>query len=394
MKHFFILVIIATFTFLPAEAQLRRAERALNNQEYEEALEYVEEVLADDAEDARAYEVRGRIFQAMAVGKEKEEYLLLLTQMKESFDAAVSLDPKRAGNINGMLAIAYVEEFRMAIDYFNRASQSDSSEHFLSSAQYFEGASIMGPDSSQAYFNWFLALLRADQELEAIRPLEMAVACCPPDSIVYDYLSRMYISNDRTEEAVVLLEEAIEYFPDHQGLQATLLSAYAGIGDSDRALSAYAEKVESEPNNAVYRYNYGTFLLQAEQYEEAMMQFNSAIQLNPEYIDAYYNLGAAYINMAVTVNEAINALDDSLRANRNSLSEEERSAMDMQIDALVQDRRALYDQAITPLEMAKSLSEAEGEDRDLSGMCRALYQAYAQTNQMEKIETVQECAGL
>ena len=43
------------------------------------------------------------------------------------------------------------------------------------------------------------------------------------------------------------------------------------------------------------------------------------------------------------------------------------------------------------LERARELYQGTGEEA--GGVCQALYQAYVQTNQMEKAEGVSECAG-
>ena len=49
---------------------------------------------------------------------------------------------------------------------------------------------------------------------------------------------------------------------------------------------------------------------------------------------------------------------------------------------LVEERFSLFGQAIEPLETAKSLMEAEGDD--ISGVCQALFSAYVQVGEEEK----------
>ena len=63
-----------------------------------------------------------------------------------------------------------------------------------------------------------------------------------------------------------------------------------------------------------------------------------------------------------------------------------------EIDALAEVRTELFAKAIAPLEKAKQLGE--DESRDVQAICRVLYQSYAQTNQMDKVASVEECAGL
>jgi len=91
------------------------------------------------------------------------------------------------------------------------------------------------------------------------------------------------------------------------------------------------------------------------------------------------------------VNAEISDLDDNLRANRDAMSSEEVEAAEAAIDAKVEERRMHFQAAIQPLETAKSLFEASGED--VGDVCRALYQSYAQTNQTDKAQSVAACAG-
>ena len=80
----------------------------------------------------------------------------------------------------------------------------------------------------------------------------------PPDFDVYNYLSRIYLTNDRSAEAVPVLEEAVSHFPDNSELQANLLNAYTMSGEMDRAIEQYSSAVADNPDNNLYRYNYGS----------------------------------------------------------------------------------------------------------------------------------------
>ena len=378
-------------TGLPVNAQVKKADKALKKQNYDEAMGYVEEALQKKPEDAKAFEVKGRIYQSMASDAEGAEHVALLGQMMEAFDQAASLDSKMAEKVRNTVTIAYITEFQRGIEFFNQARSNSDENDYLQSAVYFEGCTVIAPDSTGPYVNWAFAMMGADQDVEAIKPLETAVERGDIDPDVYDYLSRLYITNDRAADAVPLLEEATRQYPDNEKLQNTLLNAYGIAGQIDRALEVYGQTVADTPDNKVYRYNYGSLLLQTDHHEDAVKQLKAAVDLDADYSDAQYNLGAAYVNWAIDVNGRISAFDDSLRANRSSLSDEEIKAREAEIDKLVDERRGHFGMAVAPLEKAKMLVEAEG--KDATDICRVLFQSYVQTNQMDKGEAVQECAG-
>ena len=389
----FLAVIVGLGYIMPqTHAQVRKANRALKNGQFEEALGFIDAALEKKPEDAKAFEARGHIYREMAAVAEGEEYLSNLRMMLEAYNQAASLDRKAKERVDQALLQVYLVAFRMGIEAFTHANATDTTEYFLTSARFFEGATIIKPDSSGSYVNWAYAMLRANDDVGAIRPFELALKHGPPDSEVYTLLSRIYLTNDREDDAVTLLEEAKVHFPDDSVLQELLLNAYSLSGQIERAIEVYAESVASQPDHLVYRYNYGSLLLQAERHDEAIEQLEKATSLDPDHMDAQYNLGAAYVNKAVLINDRMSALEDSLGTNKASLSDEAVAERRAEIDALAEVRSELFAKAIAPLERAKELGE--GDDRDVQAICRVLYQSYAQTNQMDKVASVEACAGM
>jgi tetratricopeptide (TPR) repeat protein len=221
--------------------------------------------------------------------------------------------------------------------------------------------------------------------------VEKAVELGDTDAQTYVFLADLYRQNDRAADAVPLLEGASEMFPDNTDIQAQLLNAYQASGQIDRAMTKYEEQIARDPDNKLYLYNYGSLLLQAEMYDKAIANLTRAVELDPDYGNAFYNLGAAYINQAVEYSEEINAIDDELRNNRENMSDDEISSSETRMQELAELRRASFSEAIGPLERAKELAEATGED--MIGVCQALFSAYVQTDQEDMAKSVQTCAG-
>lgn len=170
-------------------------------------------------------------------------------------------------------------------------------------------------------------------------------------------------------------------------LQNQRLNALNKTGRTEEAIQAYKEQIERSPENATYRYNYGSLLLSADRYDEAAEQLKKAVELDPDDPKKQYNLGASYLNKGVALQDSLVSLRDSLMNRDQQPTEEERKM----VKELDQQRRNLFQRAIPPLERARQLSEAEGQYRQSA--CSALFQAYVQTEQSEKAEKVKECAG-
>lgn len=170
-------------------------------------------------------------------------------------------------------------------------------------------------------------------------------------------------------------------------LQNQRLNALNTTGNTEKAMQAYREQIENNPENARYRYNYGSLLLNANRYDEAAEQLKKAAELDPDDPKKQYNLGAAYLNKGVVMQDSLVSVRDSVMAQDRKPTEEEAQM----IKSLDKQRLELFRKAIPPLERARQLSGPNGQYRQ--NACSALLQAYVQTEQTEKAEKVKQCAG-
>jgi predicted Zn-dependent protease len=96
-------------------------------------------------------------------------------------------------------------------------------------------------------------------------------------------------------KAIDILEEGRTIYPDDDEITRLLNASYVETGRTDEALASAKLLVTKEPENEVYRYNYGVLFLQAEDYEKAEEQFKYALEINPDYENATYNLAVTYV---------------------------------------------------------------------------------------------------
>ena len=85
---------------------------------------------------------------------------------------------------------------------------------------------------------------------------------------------RLYILTGRTEELITKLNESIESAPDNENLYFTRASLYEGKKELDKAIADYKK----------------------------------AIEINPDLMDANYNLGVIYFNQGAEKANAANSL--------------------------------------------------------------------------------------
>jgi tetratricopeptide (TPR) repeat protein len=387
---FFVVLVCAGYLMMGADGcssdpNVEGAKLDLRNKDYDRALENLQTAIETDPSNGEAYALQAQVYQEQAAEMpEVDAHTEIVNKMMSSFQKALELTPPDAhADLIQRLKLAWYNEYQ-------RGAGAYSGQRFDDAITYFENASRIQPDSSGTYVNLAYAYISAQRSSEAIGPLEMAIEKGDKQADTYNYLSDLYMENNRGEEAVTLLEKARMIFPENTDVMARLFNSYIATGQTDRAVEVASNEVQKNPSDARLRYNYGSLLLQANQFDGAIEQLARAAELDPDYTAAHFNLGAAYQNKAVNVNDLISEADDKLRNEKDSLSEQEQARMQEQIDGWVKDRDDLFQQSIPHLEKARMQTEANGDSA--SDICGALGQAYARVNQMEKAEEAFKCA--
>jgi tetratricopeptide (TPR) repeat protein len=357
-----------------ADPNIAGARMELRAGDFQRALELTDAAIQTDPQNADAYVVRGDIYLAMSEqAATHDERADAVRNMMESYRRAQQLDPANQ-LLEVRLLQAYGQEMNRGAAAFGEGA--DDQTQYVRAAAAFERASLIMPDSATAHLYQGLATLAGGETEAAAAPLREAINLGTDAPEAYLYLGRIYLATDRADDAITVLEEARRQFPDNDEIETELLNTYGRTGQIDRAIDAYGRVVEGSPDDPVLRYNYGSFLLQAQRYEDAVEQLERAVELDPTAGNAYYNLGAAYMNQAVEANEQLSDLDPTTPEG-----------------AQVQARRdALLGQALGPLEQAREIFTAEGEDA--SDVCRSLFRAYAQLRMNDEAREAAACAGI
>jgi tetratricopeptide (TPR) repeat protein len=383
-------LLVVGLTGCAGDPNIEGARLDLRNRDFDRAMQNVQTALERDPNNVEAYMLKGQIHQEMArQATTTDAYIEHVQQLVEAYERVEELAPARASEVQERRSFAYFSAYERGAGAFGEGETNP--ERFEDAYHYFRATAIVAPDSVTPHINQAYALLNAGRQQDAIEPFERAIETGAAEEDVFAFLAELYQMAGREQDAVSLLERGQQQFPGSSDLQAQLLNAYIRADMIDRAREVYGQAVANEPENHIYRYNYGSLLLQAGQYEEAVEQLRAATRIDGDYGHAWFNLGVAFINQAAEITEQMGAADDRLREQRAQLSAADRQAREQEIDRMDQQRRALFAEAITPLERAKTIAEREGEDTEV--ICQALFQAYMQTRQQEKAQAIAQCAG-
>ncbi|RMF65528.1 MAG: tetratricopeptide repeat protein, partial [Calditrichaeota bacterium] len=247
-------------------------------------------------------------------------------KMKEAFNKALELKPKfhkKGIKINGdtgpqfhakhgtdlIMRAVWTQAFNGAVKRFNDALNAPDEETknkmFEEAAKGFQNAITIEPDSVMAYRNMAAALMNIGKYEESIAPLKAAMEHNPKDPEIRTLLAQLYMVTEKDSLAFPLLEQLWNEGHRSSEVADFLSRIYLKKGQTEDAKRIYEEALKADPNNFSFRYNYGTILLQADAYDEAIEQLSKAYELDSSSADINYNLGAAYLNRGVKKREAL-----------------------------------------------------------------------------------------
>jgi tetratricopeptide (TPR) repeat protein len=160
------------------------------------------------------------------------------------------------------------------------------------------------------------------------------------------------VNQGKTEEAIVALQEARLANPKDVNLILNEAQLYIKLDRMDKFGALMQEAVKLDPTNPTLFFNLGVVNANEGKVEEAIEYYNKAIELKPDYGDAYMNLAVAM-----------------LREEKGIIEEMNKNLSDFKkYDALQAKQKELYKTALPFLLKADSIERSEGTVRTLLNM--------------------------
>ena len=253
----------------------------------------------------------------------------LFAQAENCFTAAQKLEPG---------------SFRAAMDL---AATFYAQGRFAEAAAAAEHVAKMQPSSFPAQYLLGSALISSGKTLDGLLALREARKLSPSDVGLLTLMGVEYVKERYFAEAVDVLRAAVAHDPGSERLQLLLISATHShgsavqakdlakealktlsrsarlymqlgieedaIGESDSARQHYSKSIELDPSNPESHYLLGDFLYrEGNDYSRAVELFEKAVELAPDFTDAYLRMGSALINLG-KYSEAEGALEKGVK---------------------------------------------------------------------------------
>jgi len=376
--------------------EIKKAEKAIQSNEYSEALTYLSEAepmlgSVDNDVKAQYYAAKGEAL----LGSGGSDYTKLKSAA-EAFNKAIEMDPKmdaqlaapiqnlRAALINGAVKDQSAGQYKLATDklYTSYMVSKDPSDLYYAASNAVNGKDY---DAALKYYQMvldsgytgeteeFVATNKETGEVEAfenenVRNIAVKTGeFIKPEKRVTESrkgevlrnMTLIYIEQGNNEKATALMKTARAENPGDVYLMRADADMSYKMGDIARYNELMGQIVASDPENPEIYFNLGVGSAEIGNKEKAIEYYNKALELNPDYEAALINIAVLKLSGEDKIVEEMNSLGNSRADNQK-------------YDELKQQRNDLYAETLPYLEKALKLKP------DSKEVVRTLMNIYGQ----------------
>ncbi|MEE3234663.1 MAG: tetratricopeptide repeat protein [Candidatus Latescibacterota bacterium] len=200
------------------------------------------------------------------------------------------------GDVNGAvnaLERAVILSKDLAEPYYLLGNLRVRQQQLKNAVQCYEHAIARDRKHLKSYYN--LAGLHARQTDYglAISVLEKGLQELPEEVELFVQMANVHFIRADYNRALVLLEKIIDTQPDRADAYDMVAQIYINQNDFQAASKILRRGLKNRPNNPLLMARMGVSLVQTGMYEEAISHLEKAMKKNPDRSEVYYNLGQA-----------------------------------------------------------------------------------------------------
>ncbi len=220
-------------------------------------------------------------------------------------------------------------------------------------------------DTSIIFYCGFMAMLDKKSD-KAIEYLDKAVALQVSDPAVYEFLYTLYMEKQDTLKGLNYLRAGYEKFPADKNILLQLIQVLIDTNNANEAIEKIQAAKTLDPTNKLFPFVEGTLYDKLGDVEKAVAGYSKAVELDPTFYDALYNVAVFYYNHGVKLVEEAN-------------DEKEAAAFEKKLA----EGNEFFKKALEPLEKCREINP-KGE-----GVLSTLKSLYYRFKMEDKLKEVQ-----
>jgi tetratricopeptide (TPR) repeat protein len=164
-------------------------------------------------------------------------------------------------------------------------------------------------------FNAGLAAYNGELYDDAIKHFTKAKDLEYGDFTLFILLKNAYVAKGDSTGGLEALQQGFTKFPDNESILIEMINFYitkGGVEAAEEALEYIGLAKENDPTNASFYHAEGILYDKIDKIDKSIEAYEKALELNPDYFDSNYNLGAHHFNKGVNkVNECNEIMDNA-----------------------------------------------------------------------------------
>ncbi|MCB9251106.1 MAG: tetratricopeptide repeat protein [Flavobacteriales bacterium] len=146
-------------------------------------------------------------------------------------------------------------------------------------------------------YSYYASMAKGDNELTKSY-INKLIEVKFNDPKIYSALAKVYLDEKDTSNALVALDKGRKLFPNDADLMNMELDIYLKQGKTDVLIKKLSDAIESDEYNTIYYFARASTYEKMDKPELAEKDYEKAIEIDPKYYDAFFNLGVLYVNKA------------------------------------------------------------------------------------------------
>jgi len=318
MKKILVTISLIAFVFSIGLGQTNKRTSAYmynKNKQYDKAKEAIDEAILHPKteNDAKTWMYRGIIYYNIAMSEDEQVKALAPDAPEISYESLLKskqLDDKKQLDVETSIYLIQLTNlfYQRGADGFQNSDYAVAIKNFTIA---YKIAEADGRFDTIAAFNIGMSGVYSEDKTltESTMPyLKKCIDVNFMDPRVYLFYARSEKQIGDTTAAFATLEKGRVLFPQELSLQLEQSQLYLETGQNEKLIASLKEAIEADPTNEnLYRVLGQTFENVGDK-ENAIMYYRKAIEINPDFGDAIFNLGAIYVNDAAELYTEANNL--------------------------------------------------------------------------------------
>jgi tetratricopeptide (TPR) repeat protein len=178
----------------------------------------------------------------------------------------------------------------------------------------------VGPHSNFAwsFINLGVVYNKIKNYPKGLDVVNKAIELNPKILSAYELLGMIKLDQGKPDEAISAVKNILKNYPDHIGAINVACRAYLMLNDEEKTLFYFREKLLISPDYTNYN-DLGSAYAHFGKHEDAIVNYEKAVELNPRGGKTYLNLGSIYLKIK-NYQKAIHHSQKAIEHDPDSLS--------------------------------------------------------------------------